>query len=686
MFRAKIAILFWFAVASFFCFENDALAGTDELAVVEYHYVSRARVGRSFYDYTYTISVRNSGEALRNVVATAASTTRNTQIIQGIVPVGDISAGASEQSTETLVFRQNRRFLFKPESIAWTFTADPAEPVNIAPVADAGPDQGVVSGTLVTLDGTASTDADGDAITYAWSLIAVPAGSIASLDDPASAMPSFTADVPGDYVAELVVNDGTEDSAPDTVVVSTANTRPVADAGLDQTAPVGATVSLFGGASSDANGDPLTYAWSIVSAPDGSSAALVSPTDVQTSFVIDVAGEYVVELVVNDGSENSVPDTAVVTTENTPPVADAGLDQTVEVGDTVVLDGTFSFDIDDDPLTYLWSLISIPEGSQALIADAIAATASFVADLEGIYVAQLIVNDGTADSAPDTGVVTATVGNRAPTAVASVDTANVAPGESAQLDGSASSDPDDDPLTYLWSLAVPSGSTTTLSSTTDIAPSFTTDLPGAYVATLIVNDGNLDSEAATVVITAGPQGNTAPKLVPIGDRVVQLGTSLQFRLRHADSLAVCADRRYRGRRCIRRRQLYAGCGPDRRQQRHRAGRGQHGLVRHTDLHDRRSGHDRDLPAKRPADPRADSGSGRKRRRHIVGAGVRRRSRRRRYLFTDGFARRHDDRCNGTNHVHANAGPGWQARRIRASRGYRWRSGVSEFHRDGRCGR
>ena len=530
MLRAKVVTLFCFTVASFFFFENEALAATDELAVVDYHYVSRARVGRAFYDYTYTISVRNSGEALRNVVATAASTTQNTQIVQGIVPIGDIGAQASEQSTETLVFRQNRRFLFKPESIVWTFAADPAEQTNTAPVSDAGPDQSVVSGMLVTLDGTASTDADGDAITYAWRLITVPAGSIASLDDPASAMPSFIADVPGDYVAELVVNDGTEDSAPDTAVVSTANTPPVADAGLDQTAPVGATVSLFGGASSDANGDPLTYAWSILSAPDGSSAALVSQTGVQTSFVIDVAGEYVIELVVNDGFEDSVPDTAVVTTENTPPVADAGLDQTVEVGDMVVLDGTFSFDVDDDPLTYLWSLISIPEGSQALIADAIAATASFVADLEGIYVAQLIVNDGTVDSDPDTGVVTATVGNQAPTAVAGVNTASVVSGESVQLDGSASSDPDGDPLTYLWSLAVPSGSATILSSTTDIAPSFTTDLPGAYIATLVVNDGNLDSEAVSVLVTARPQVNTAPQLVPIGDRAVTLGTTLQFRL------------------------------------------------------------------------------------------------------------------------------------------------------------
>ena len=54
-----------------------------------------------------------------------------------------------------------------------------------------------------------------------------------------------------------------------------------------------------------------------------------------------------------------------------------------------------------------------------MIADAMSATAQFVADLDGLYVVQLIVNDGVVDSAPDTATVSATTGNEAPTAVAS---------------------------------------------------------------------------------------------------------------------------------------------------------------------------------------------------------------------------------------------------------------------------
>ena len=79
---------------------------------------------------------------------------------------------------------------------------------NAAPIANAGSAQNVVAGTLVTLDGSASTDADGDALTYAWTLTAKPAGSMAALSSTALAKPTFTADLAGTYVATLVVNDG----------------------------------------------------------------------------------------------------------------------------------------------------------------------------------------------------------------------------------------------------------------------------------------------------------------------------------------------------------------------------------------------------------------------------------------------------------------------------------------------
>ncbi len=113
-------------------------------------------------------------------------------------------------------------------------------------MADAGPDQTVFVGDTVTLDGSASNDVDGDLLTFDWSLTSVPSGSSADLSDSMAVNPTFEVDLPGVYVVRLIVSDGVVDSASDTVIVSTANSRPVADAGPDQTVFVGDTVTLDG--------------------------------------------------------------------------------------------------------------------------------------------------------------------------------------------------------------------------------------------------------------------------------------------------------------------------------------------------------------------------------------------------------------------------------------------------------
>jgi hypothetical protein len=256
------------------------------------------------------------------------------------------------------------------------------------------------------LDGGASRDADGDPLSYRWSLTVVPTGSAAVLSDPAAQAPSFVPDVPGTYVAQLIVNDGTVDSAPDTTRITTTNAPPVADAGPDQTPFVGTPATLDGGASSDPDGGALTFQWTIVSKPAASTATLGGATAVAATLVPDVRGTYVIELAVSDGFATAV-DTVQVTTLNRPPVVDAGPSQTVDSGTLVTLGGGGT-DADGDPVTFLWTFASAPPGSAATLANPTSASPSFVADRAGQYVAQLVGNDGIEDSAPSFVTIDAT--------------------------------------------------------------------------------------------------------------------------------------------------------------------------------------------------------------------------------------------------------------------------------------
>jgi hypothetical protein len=97
-------------------------------------------------------------------------------------------------------------------------------------------------------------------------------------------------------------------------------------------------------------------------------------------------------------------------TVNLPPLANAGADRVVPVGQHVVLDGSASTDPDNDPLSYRWELTSIPPGSAAVLSDAGAVQPSFLADQPGDYVVVLVVNDGTADSGSATVTITAEPG------------------------------------------------------------------------------------------------------------------------------------------------------------------------------------------------------------------------------------------------------------------------------------
>ena len=385
--------------------------------------------------------------------------------------------------------------------------------VNVAPTANPGPSQNVVVGAVVSMDGSASKDSDGGSLTFKWALIGKPIGSAASLTNPTYPNPKFTADLAGNYVVSLVVNDGKANSTVATVSVTAtvANAAPVANAGVNQNVVIASTVTLDGTASTDANNDSLSYKWVLQSKPATSSATLAAATSAKPTFKADVAGTYVATLVVNDGKANSelAAVSILASATNLAPVAKPGVNQSVVTGTKVSVDASASSDPNGDSITYRWSLLFKPAGSTATLSSATTASATFTADLAGTYLLGLTVNDGKVDSPVVVLTVTAAKLNAVPVASAGTNQ-NVTAATLTTLDGTASTDADLDGLSYTWSLiSKPSSSNATLSSTTSPKPTFTPDVAGTYVASLVVSDGKDRSPTAVVTVIAS-SANSAP--------------------------------------------------------------------------------------------------------------------------------------------------------------------------------
>ncbi len=277
---------------------------------------------------------------------------------------------------------------------------------TLPPVADAGPDQSVNESTLVTLDGSGSSDPARKTLTFAWTQVSGPAVDL-NLADPAHPALLAPAVSPGGATLtfQLVVSNGESTSKPDLVNVTIKNVNhpPVAEAGDDRTVAENGQVTLDGSFSYDPDADSLTYAWIQTAGP---AVYLSGPASVQPAFTAPLVGAegamLSFQLTVNDGLE-SATDTVNIFVENVnhAPVANAGQNQTRNEGSLVVLNGTASSDPDGDRLSYAWSQVS---GPLVILSDNSTATPNFTAPgvgLEGAtLVFQLLVNDGSAESAP----------------------------------------------------------------------------------------------------------------------------------------------------------------------------------------------------------------------------------------------------------------------------------------------
>ncbi|OGI41236.1 MAG: hypothetical protein A2140_04400 [Candidatus Muproteobacteria bacterium RBG_16_62_13] len=218
--------------------------------------------------------------------------------------------------------------------------------MNQVPVAVPGGPYTAVWNRLLTLNGSESFDADGDTLTYQWDLgDGTPA---------AGANPTHTYATPGTYTVTLVVNDGNQNSVPATTTVTVMNQVPVA-AFTGPTSAYKLTMLTWNAtASSDADGDVLTYKWDF---GDGNKQ---TTTSASVNHGFSYVGTYTVTLVVNDGQVDSAPVTQTIQIASKPPVANAGPDQTVASRDIAYLNGRESYDPDGYLTSGAWRQVSGP--------------------------------------------------------------------------------------------------------------------------------------------------------------------------------------------------------------------------------------------------------------------------------------------------------------------------------------
>jgi PKD repeat protein len=427
-------------------------------------------------------------------------------------------------------------------------------PGNQPPIADAGPDQTVVEGFTVALDGSGSSDPSGDPLTFQWIQTAGPS---VQLSDTTAVDPTFTApsSLTKDEVLtfQLIVSDGQQSSAPDSVNVTVQAAQPYANIAPSATVAASSESVGFGAlainavdgcidgypgpwscewrADNETTGAWISLTWgssysvdrvilydrpnsvdhiqsATLSFSDGSTLQ-VGPLDnggagVEYTFAPKVITSLLMTV---NGVSASTANVGLSEIEvfgianqggNQPPVADAGPNQTINEGDTVALDGSNSSDPDGTIVLYAWNFGDGTSGTGV--------STSHTYNTAGTYTVTLMVtdNDGATDSDSTQIQVTSPPANQAPNAsITATPTSGDAP-LSVSFDGTGSDDPDGSIVSYSWNFG--DGGSSTAAN-----PSHTYGSAGNYTATLTVtdNDGATGSSSTLIQVTSPPV-NQAP--------------------------------------------------------------------------------------------------------------------------------------------------------------------------------
>lgn len=327
----------------------------------------------------------------------------------------------------------------------------------------------------VSFDASSSSDPENDALTYAW--------AFGDGNTGAGVSPNHTYVNTGTYTVTLTVSDG-EFADQATIVINALGSNLGPTAAFTATPTTGdapLAVSFNASRSSDPENDPLTYSWAF---GDGNTG-----TGVRSNHTYLGGGVFTVTLTVSDGqSSDQATTTITVNADNQAPTA---LFITSAVSGpaplTVSFDGGLSSDPDNDPLTYSWTF---GDGGVASSVDPV-----HTFNLPGTYIVVLTVSDGQLSDQSSISIEV-TSNNVGPTAAfTATPNTGIVP-LTVSFDASASSDPENDPLTYSWAF----GDGTTA---TGVTASHEYVNQGVFNVTLTVSDGEFTSTANATITVEG---------------------------------------------------------------------------------------------------------------------------------------------------------------------------------------
>ncbi len=390
------------------------------------------------------------------------------------------------------------------------------------PDADAGPDQTVLEGLTVQLDGSGSGDPNSNTLSYDWSFIQDPASST-NLTGSNTVSPSFVPDVPGDYIVRLIVNDGTSDSDPDEVTITAHPAPPASEKFVMYHSPTGIVRRWTNTGQFEENVQLASDWHDLEVAINGDLVMYHSPTGIvrrwtrtgqQLGSVTLPSSWHDLEIAANGDLVMYHSPTGIVrrwtrTGQQLGSVTLPSSWHDLEIaanGDLVMYHSPTG-------IVRRWTSAGQQLGDVTLASDwhdlEIGANEDFLQYHSPTGIVRRWTSTGQQLGSVDVTLASdwhdLEIRSDDPVAVAAAVPSDALIGETVTLDGSASFhlDPNKNVVDYDWTLrSQPSGSLATLSNSGTSQASLIPDKPGDYVVQLVVNDGTFDSFPDEVTITA----------------------------------------------------------------------------------------------------------------------------------------------------------------------------------------